>query len=293
VDDASLAASSPAVAADAAGNVYALWLDNRRGDADVYFAKRSSATGTWSASVRVNDDAAGSTQASPVIAVAPSGEAIAIWVDGRSKKKHIYSAWLPAGGSIWSANIRVTSDQNNTKAAPDIAIDGNGVAYAVWGQQGQVWGLWFSSLPIGAGAWASPTQLGSTSQALTLPQITADSTGRLIAVYLQAPTIWVQDRPVGSTWSTAVVAGTSGTVGTLDVAYQPGGKAFAVWDTNGQLVGRWFDPSNRVWGAIQNLTSSGTHGTASVALTASQTVVVSTDGTGTAADIKAYVLPTP
>jgi hypothetical protein len=93
--------------------------------------------------------------------------------------------------------------------------------------------------------------------------------------------------------STAAGASTSGTVGTLDVAYQPGGKAFAVWVAAGQLLGRWFDPSNGVWGAIQNLTSSGTHGTPSVALTASQTVVVSTDGTGTAADIKAYVLPTP
>jgi len=58
-------------------------------------------------------------------------------------------------------------------------------------------------------------------------------------------------------------------------------------------VGRWFDPSNRTWGAIQNLTSSGIHATPSVALTTSQTVVVSVDGTGTAADIKAYVLPTP
>jgi hypothetical protein len=54
-----------------------------------------------------------------------------------------------------------------------------------------------------------------------------------------------------------------------------------------------FDPSNRVWSAIQNVTSSGTHATPSVVLTTGQTVVVSTDGTGSSADIKAYFLPTP
>ena len=34
-----------------------------------------------------------------------------------------------------------TRVQSATKAAPDIAIDSNGVAYAVWGQQRQLWPL--------------------------------------------------------------------------------------------------------------------------------------------------------
>jgi len=127
-----------------------------------------------------------------------------------------------------------------------------------------------------------------------VPQIAADGTGRLIVAYLQPPAaVWAQDRPVGSPWSTATGLATSGTMGVMDLTYQLGGKAFAAWEASGQLVGRWFDPSNRTWGPIQNLTSSGTHAAPSVALTTSQTVVVSTDGTGTAADIKAYVLPTP
>lgn len=74
----------PSVAVDDAGNVYAIWTDQRvSDDRNIYFSKRSAATGTWSASVRVNDDPTSKKpeQRMPAIAVSGGGMAVAAWRD--------------------------------------------------------------------------------------------------------------------------------------------------------------------------------------------------------------------
>lgn len=134
VDDSAASVSRGSIAVDANGNAYAVWVDSRRGDPDIWFSKRSASTGLWSVSARVNDDGAGSAQDYPHVAVSASGEAIAVWTDGRSKRQYIYGARLPAGATQWSANFPVASDTRATKSAPDLVIGPDGTAYAVWGQ---------------------------------------------------------------------------------------------------------------------------------------------------------------
>lgn len=91
---------------DGANNAYAVWQDQRNGnktpDNDIYFSKRSAATGTWSANVRVNNDTQGApAQSTPRIAVKADGSAVAVWVDMRSNQWNIYSARLVAGGTTF------------------------------------------------------------------------------------------------------------------------------------------------------------------------------------------------
>jgi hypothetical protein len=150
VDDTTAATSAPALAVDATGSAYALWVDARNGDKDIWFSKRSATTGACSASVRVNDDAAGSVQDSPAIAILPNGEAIAIWTDARSRKEAVYSARLAAGSGTWSPNVKVSTDTSLAKTGPDIAIGSNGVAYATWTQTKNGKGsVRFTTLPSG------------------------------------------------------------------------------------------------------------------------------------------------
>jgi hypothetical protein len=75
----------PFVAVDARGNAYAVWHDYRNGDydPDIYFSCRSAA-GSWSANVRVNDDAVSAWQFNPAQAVDPGGNAYALWEDTRT-----------------------------------------------------------------------------------------------------------------------------------------------------------------------------------------------------------------
>ncbi len=69
---------SPALGMDGSGNLYALWVDYRNGNAYIYFAYRP-AGGNWGANVKVNDDAGRAPQTNPAIAVDDSGNAFAVW----------------------------------------------------------------------------------------------------------------------------------------------------------------------------------------------------------------------
>ena len=57
-DDAAEARQgNPALAVGPDGTLYAVWEDPRNGDSDIYFARSTDDGATWSANVRVNDDA--------------------------------------------------------------------------------------------------------------------------------------------------------------------------------------------------------------------------------------------
>ena len=66
--------SFPSIAVDgASGNVYVVWGDYRRGNADVRFSRSTNGGATWSKSGIVNSDLSGADQVYPWIAVAPNG----------------------------------------------------------------------------------------------------------------------------------------------------------------------------------------------------------------------------
>jgi hypothetical protein len=298
VDDAAVAASSPSVAIDAAGNAYVAWADARAGDKDIFVAKRSAASGLWGASVRVNDDPAGAVQDSPSITVAPSGEVIAVWVDGRGNKSHIYSAVLPAGGSTWSANIRVTTEQNKAKSVPSVATGSIGIAYVVWQQAAaNKNGVWFSSLPAGGSTWAAAQQINDTSRSQGSPRIAVDTSGRLVAVYAEGTTaIWSRTRPAGSsTWAAATIVSTlTPTAQTPTLALRGSGAGYVSWTTTaGVLWGARFDAATGSWVAQAQLSATGVHARPAVAMTPSLAIIGVEVGTGTQANLRAYPATVP
>ena len=122
----------PSIAADPAGNAYAVWSDSRNGNGDIYFSYRP-AGGSWGPDVRVNDDGGTAMQYLPSVAVDASGNAYAVWTDLRAGGGHdIYFSYRPAGGS-WGANVRVNDDEGpESQLYPSIAADHSGNAYAVW-----------------------------------------------------------------------------------------------------------------------------------------------------------------
>jgi hypothetical protein len=297
VDDASVAVSSPAVAIDASGNVYVAWVDTRRGDKDIYVAKRTAATGLWGPSVLINDDAAGSVQDTPSIAVSATGEVIVAWADYRSNKQHIYSARLPAGSSTWSADIRVTSDQTKPKAAPSVVIGPTGTAYVAWQQTNQRVGVWFSSLTLGSTTWATAVQINDPAREQRAPHLGVDASGRLVVIYLEfANTIWSRTRPAGSsTWGTATFIN-----GVTPSAFSPAlwlrsdGYGYAAWTTTtGELWGVAYDPATSSWGTGIRLSAGTGYRVPGVAMTATEAIVTGEVGSGTQANMRAYPVPVP
>ncbi|HEY6056600.1 MAG TPA: hypothetical protein VIV06_01140, partial [Candidatus Limnocylindrales bacterium] len=295
VDNASVGTNKPAIGVDAAGNVYVLWTDARNGNTDVWFSKRSAATGTWSASVRVNDIATSTAQYDARIAVLPSGLAVAVWTDLRGGKNHIYSARLAAGASTWSTNYKVTTDNGQSvKATPDVAIGSNGVAYAVWNAtSGGTTSAWFASLPSGGTTWSSNTQIATP--VLSRTQIAVDGAGALFAAFVhQSGSIAVRTRASGS--------GTWGGTTLFSVATEPSiaarstGVAYLVWNSGSIIYGSRYNPATQLWGNPELVSpNDGSHYTPSVALTATDAIVASRtwDWRRATYDIRAHQVTVP
>lgn len=254
------------IAVDGSNNAYAVWQDPRNGnktpDPDIYFSKRSATTGAWSSNVRVNNDTQGApSQYAPAIAVKSDGAAVAVWVDRRSNQWNIYSARLPAGGSTWGTNIRVTSNTSSRKDAPDVVVGPDGTAYAVWeDDRAGNYDVWFTKLPSGSSTWTPEVRVSDDpgSQAQYGARIGMDTAGNLIV-------IWLDDRPYprtevrssrlptgSSTWAASVVVsdGAAYAVSTA-LAVKGNGNAFAAWqDARGSsydIWGSYFDAGSATW----------------------------------------------
>lgn len=299
VNDVTFEAQSGAsVAVDSAGNVYAVWTDyrNDRLDPDIYFSKRSAATGTWSTSVRVNDDGAGKLQGHPAIVVSSTGEAVAIWQDSRTTKTHIYSAALPGGGSAWSANVRVSDFQNAVREDPHLAIRSDGVAYAAFvDTRSGTREIWMATRAAGASAWSANVQVSAAptgTNAQWNPEIGVDDAGGITVVWERSfdsqasREIRARHRSPGSaTWDAIEVIGPDGVF--PSVAVRPDGRAYAAWHRAG-VTGREYDPSTNSWGAPE-LVNDTSEGTADVAVTAddASVLVLWASGPFSEADIRA------
>jgi RHS repeat-associated protein len=249
----------PDIAVDGAGNAYAVWTDPGASDRNIFFSKRSAATGTWSPSVRINDDPVNKTpeQRSPAIAVRSNGDAIAVWRDLRGNKENIYAARLPAGSSTWSTNMKVTTNSNTTKFTTDVAFGPDGTAYAVWDEPrtGDT-NVWFASLPPGSSTWSANTKISDDPGTAIqfLPKIAVDGAGNLVVTWQDERTspaqARVRRRPAGSSiWapSTVVASNALNPV----VAVRADGRASLTWtEPAGSVRTVWaseYDPASGTW----------------------------------------------
>jgi predicted amidohydrolase len=117
-DDAAPASQlHPQIAADG-DTVYAVWQDTRHGNDNVYGAVSTDAGVTWSADVKVSDDAPGAA-----VELLPE---IAFHRDERRSVETVYVVWqrLGAGGNQRDAEIRLARfDATLAKLGPDLRVD--------------------------------------------------------------------------------------------------------------------------------------------------------------------------
>jgi RHS repeat-associated protein len=236
---------NPAVALDSSNNAYAVWQDevNGVGKADIYYSKRSAASGTWlAADVKVSDDpgsGGGGVQRNPRIAGTAAGAETAVWVDLRSSQNNIYSSTLASGGSTWAANKKVTDNTAALKDNPDVIVGADGTSYAVWqdSRNGNA-DIYFSKLTQGGSAWSANVKVSDDpgTAAQTAPRIGIDSAGNLTVIWLDARTspaqLRVSRQTAGSnTWSTStqLTDAAARPSGTPALSERPDGSAWVAW----------------------------------------------------------------
>jgi len=129
------------------------------------------------------------------------------------------------------------SDTSQNSFDPDVAVDGNGRAIAVWTSNGSI----KAAFRVVGGKFV--TESGPTSTGAFQPQVAMDSNGLSVAVWTEEPTgvnarVVSSTRPVGGGWSTPVTLSTDTTVRATDpqISIDPQGNAVVVWVQNDKVL---------------------------------------------------------
>jgi len=200
------------------------------------------ALASWQDSVQVNDVSLGQ-QDRPDAAMGTDSAAYLIWDDYRSGSNGdiYFSLRDPLTGS-WSANQRVSDDATGrTQWNAAIAVDGAGVAYAVWqdqrdGRKNPDTNIY--SATRSGGAWSANLRVNDDTRGTALqmtPRIAVTSTGDAVAVWEDhRSNEWnvYSSRLSAGAWSANVRVTDNGTSRkfTPDVAIGADGTAYAVWE---------------------------------------------------------------
>jgi hypothetical protein len=235
-DDASTQIQDwPAIAADGAGNAYAVWKDYRNGYPAIYFSYRP-AGGSWSTNQRVDDGGTRDVD-HPDIAIDSAGNLYALWQDWRNGDPDVYFSYQPAGGS-WGANERVSDAVSGTvQYSGAIAADGAGDAYAVWTDMRNGDPDIYFSYRAAGGNWSANERVSQDPGHARQwnPDIAVDTAGNAYSVWQDDRNghydVYASYRPADGGWGTAVrVNDDAGTAGQYGPAIAEGANIVAaVW----------------------------------------------------------------
>jgi hypothetical protein len=236
-------AAIPQIAIDANGNVLAVWVQD--GDAtasvryDVWSSRYTATSSTWSTPTPLETDNTGDTYR-PQIAIDANGNALAVWTQFDGTNNSIWANRYTTGTG-WGTAALIETDNAGSAFSPQIAIDVNGNALAVWGQfDGTRGSIWSNRFIAGTGAgtgWGTAALIETDNAGSAYePQIAVDTNGNALAVWSLDDgvnnSIWANRYTAATnTWGTAVFIETDNPsdAGTPQIAIDTNGNALAVW----------------------------------------------------------------
>ena len=224
-------AGQPDVDNDTFGNAVAVWSDWLNGTNSVVRASRFiGATESWSASVILSTPNRVATEAR--VAVAPNGDAVAVWQEADGARALIYSARLTGGA--WSVPLPLSAAGDDDVLA-DVAIDQTGNAIALWVRRSDGLRIYRARYSASSGTWGGAVPL-SASAVRGYPRVEFDGSSNAIAVWVSEVdadhSVIKAARYVGvtDTWSAiADISAPDQYAYWPELAVNASGNAVAVW----------------------------------------------------------------
>ena len=265
LSQANIKVGRPEIAVDANGNVTAVW---GRDDVSNIFIQASTKpfSSNWQATPDTLSQA-GINSLVPQIAVDPSGNATAVWRSFEGSNSIIVASTKPFGGS-WQATPDPLSQEGEDADDPQIAIDANGNATAVWARlNGGIWIIQASTKPFGGSWQATPDNISQLGQDSGPPQIAVDTNGNVTAVWSGNDgsnyVIQASAKPFGGSWQATPdhLSQSGQDAYSPEIAADANGNATAVWkryDGSNYIIQASTKPFGGSWqGTPDNLSQAG------------------------------------
>lgn len=183
IETTNMPAAAPELAMNPGGEAIAVWThyDNTRNSV---WAARYTPAGGWS-SPRMVDLANVQDRVEPRVAVAPSGEAIAVWgeIDGANRTLR-GSHFTPAGG--WGATVSLEASGPADSFAARIGMDAAGHAIATWVRDGGASDVWTNRWVPGTG-WGTARRMNPAGVLSDAPVLAVNARGEALLVWRESP----------------------------------------------------------------------------------------------------------
>jgi hypothetical protein len=227
IDSDNTNATAPQVTVDGSGNAVVVWAQ-----AGSIWAARYTAGVGWSTATIISIGGTGAD--TPQIAMDANGDAVAVWTYLNGAVHEIWANHYTAGWG-WGT-VTIIGDNAGDAGMPDVAMDGNGNAVAVWQQSDATrTNIWANRYTLGSG-WGTAALIESDNSGDALnPRIAVADRGDAVAVWQQSDAtrtnIWTNRYTAGSGWDNATLIETdnSGDATNPVVAVANDGSAVAVW----------------------------------------------------------------
>jgi hypothetical protein len=171
-------ASFPEVAVDGQGNAIAVW---RRFDGTNFIVQAAARAAGGSFGAPQDLSAAGQKAGFPEVAVDGQGNAIAVWQRFDGTNFIMQAAARAAGGSFGAPQDLSAAGQ--TANDPQVAVDGQGNAIAVWSRSNGTNDIVQAAVRAAGGSFGAPQDLSAAGQDAHVPEVAVDGQGNAIAVW--------------------------------------------------------------------------------------------------------------
>jgi hypothetical protein len=233
------------IAVDASGNALAVWKQADSTRTDIW-ANRFTPTGGWGTATLIETNNSGIAY-NAKIAMNASGNAMVVWQQFSGSVQDNIWANRYTPGTGWGT-AELLEGLSADAGQPQIALDANGNAIAVWIHQtdGARYSIWASRFTP-AGGWGAAALIetddaGGAANA----QIAFDANGNALAVWQQSDglrtNIWARPFTPSSGWGTATLLETNTDYSAFEpqIAMNASGDAAVVWQqSDGMQASIW------------------------------------------------------
>ena len=309
-----LKGETPQVGMDAQGDAVAVWTNGSQEKVEA--STRPASSGLWQTPAAISPEGGGSSLR-PQVAVDARGDAVAVWSfpypedsPGAVVNETIQAAMRPDGAdhwepAAWVSELGKAPNKNRFSRAPQVAMDAEGEAVAVWEDQASenasdVHDLIEAAVkPPNSPVWGPPVVLAEAGRQ---PQVAMDARGDATAVWPAPGGLYSATLPtLSSTWQ-PVVPISSNEAEHPHVGMDSLGNAVVAWESIGattNTVQAAVRSIGTMWGAPANLSEpvEYSHGyptlNPSVAIDAKGSAAVSWDGFRSLTDqtVQVAILP--